>query len=78
VASSRITTPLPQCAFGKCIDTAAEVQCSASDEAGQETVLSIDGILIRDARKPAASVPEIRLAAGRAELWRLVSAAANK
>jgi FtsP/CotA-like multicopper oxidase with cupredoxin domain len=76
-AASGITTQLPQCAFGKCINTAAEIQCSAPAEEQQETVLSVNGISIRDARNPAGSVPEINLAADRKELWRLVNAAAN-
>jgi FtsP/CotA-like multicopper oxidase with cupredoxin domain len=56
-AASRITSRLPQCAFGKCINTAAEVQCSAAAEREQETVLSVNGISIRDARhvRPPAS-----------------------
>jgi len=68
---------LPQCAFGKCINTAAEVQCSEPAEEEQETVLSMNGISIRDARNPAGSVPEISLAARQEELWRLVNAAAD-
>jgi FtsP/CotA-like multicopper oxidase with cupredoxin domain len=76
-AASRLTARLPQCAFGKCINTGAEVQCSAPAEEEQETVLSVNGISIRDARNPAGSVPEISLPAGREELWRLVNAAAN-
>jgi FtsP/CotA-like multicopper oxidase with cupredoxin domain len=76
-AASGTTTQLPQCAFGKCINTAAEIQCSAPAEEQQETVLSVNGISIRDARNPAGSVPEINLTADRKELWRLVNAAAN-
>jgi FtsP/CotA-like multicopper oxidase with cupredoxin domain len=73
-AASGIGTHLPQCAFGKCIDAAAQIQCSAPE---QETFLSINGISIRDARNPAGTVPEIGVGAGREELWRLVNAAAN-
>ncbi len=68
---------LPQCAFGTCINTAAQIQCSAPTEQEQETFLSVNGISIRDTGNPAGSVPEISLAAGREELWRLVNAAAN-
>jgi FtsP/CotA-like multicopper oxidase with cupredoxin domain len=68
---------LPQCAFGKCINTAAEIQCSAPAEREQETVLSVNGVSIRDAANRAGSLPEISLAAQREELWRLVNAAAN-
>jgi FtsP/CotA-like multicopper oxidase with cupredoxin domain len=75
--ASIITARLPQCAFGKCINTAAEVQCSVPAEREQQTVLSINGISIRDARNPAGSVPEISLDAGREQLWRLVNASAN-
>lgn len=71
---SRTAAQLPQCAFGKCIDTAAQIQCSAPE---QETFLSINGISIRDARNPAGTVPEIGVGAGRQELWRLVNAAAD-
>jgi FtsP/CotA-like multicopper oxidase with cupredoxin domain len=71
---SRTAAGLAQCAFGKCIDTAAQIQCSAPE---QETFLSINGISIRDARNPAGTVPEIGVGAGRQELWRLVNAAAN-
>jgi FtsP/CotA-like multicopper oxidase with cupredoxin domain len=73
-AASGIAEKLPQCEFGKCINTAAQIQCSASD---QDTFLSVNGISIRDARNPAGTVPEIGVSAGRAELWRLVNAAAN-
>jgi FtsP/CotA-like multicopper oxidase with cupredoxin domain len=73
-AASRIDDQLPQCAFGKCINTAAQIQCSASD---QDTFLSLNGISIRDTRNPAGTVPEIGVSAGREELWRLVNAAAN-
>ncbi len=76
-AASGTTAQMPQCAFGKCINTAAEVQCSEPTEEEQETVLSMNGISIRDARNPAGSVPEISVAARREELWRLVNAAAN-
>jgi FtsP/CotA-like multicopper oxidase with cupredoxin domain len=69
-----ITAQLPQCAFGKCINTAAQIQCSAQE---QETILSVNGISIRDARNPAGSVPEIVVPAHRAEPWRLVNAAAD-
>jgi FtsP/CotA-like multicopper oxidase with cupredoxin domain len=65
---------LPQCAFGKCIDTAAQIQCSAPE---QETFLSINGIPIRDGGNPDGTVPEIGVGAGREELWRLVNAAAD-
>ena len=68
---------MPQCAFGKCINTAAEIQCSAPAEREQETYLSVNGISIRDAGQPAGRVPEISLAAHREELWRLVNAAAD-
>src|SRR4030088_2850297 len=76
-AASRIAAQLPQCAFGMCINTAAEIQCSAPAEREQETFLSVNGISIRDAGNPAGSVPEISLAAQGEELWRLVNAAAN-
>ena len=76
-AASGIAARLPQCAFGKCINTAAQVQCSAPADREQETFLSVNGISIRDAGNPAGSVPEISLAAGREELWRLVNAAAD-
>src|SRR5262245_34462369 len=77
VAASRIAAQLPQCAFGKCVNTAAEIQCSAPSEREQKTFLSINGISIRDAGNPAGSMPEISLAAHREELWRLVNAAAD-
>jgi FtsP/CotA-like multicopper oxidase with cupredoxin domain len=73
-AASTTTDQLPQCGFGKCINTAAQIQCSASD---QDTILSVNGVSIRDARNPAGTVPEIGVSAGREELWRLVNAAAN-
>jgi FtsP/CotA-like multicopper oxidase with cupredoxin domain len=73
-AASRINAQLPQCTFGKCINTAAQIQCSAPE---QETFLSVNGISIRDTRNPAGTVPEIGVSAGREELWRLVNAAAN-
>ncbi len=76
-AASRSLAQLPQCAFGKCINTAAEIQCSAPAEREQETFLSVNGISIRDAANRAGSVPEISLAAQREELWRLVNAAAD-
>jgi FtsP/CotA-like multicopper oxidase with cupredoxin domain len=76
-ATSKITTRLPQCAFGKCIDTAAQIQCSAPTEREQQTFLSINGIPVADAGSPAGRVPEIGVVAGRAELWRLVNAAAD-
>jgi len=76
-AGAGIAARLPQCAFGRCINTAAEVQCSAPTEREQETVLSVNGISIRDALNPTGSLPEIGLSAGREELWRLVNAAAN-
>jgi len=68
---------LPQCAFDKCINTAAEIQCSAPAEREQETYLSVNGISIRDAGNPAGRLPKISLAAHREELWRLVNAAAD-
>src|SRR5207302_992569 len=71
---SRFAAQLPQCAFGKCINTAAQIQCSPPE---QETFLSLNGISIRDAANPGGTVPEIAVAAGREELWRLVNAAAN-
>jgi FtsP/CotA-like multicopper oxidase with cupredoxin domain len=74
---SRTTAQLPQCAFGKCTNTAAEIRCSEPGEEEQETVLSMNGVSIRDARNPAGSVPEISLAARREELWRLVNATAD-
>jgi FtsP/CotA-like multicopper oxidase with cupredoxin domain len=77
LSDSRITAGLPQCAFGKCINAAAQVQCSAPAEREQETILSVNGISIRDARNPAGSVPEIGVRARRAELWRLVNASAD-
>ena len=77
MAASRIAAQLPQCAFGKCINTAAEIQCSAPAEREQVTFLTVNGVSIRDALNPAGGVPEISLAAGREELWRLVNAAAN-
>jgi FtsP/CotA-like multicopper oxidase with cupredoxin domain len=73
-AASRIAAQLPQCAFGKCINTAAQIQCSPQE---QETFLSINGILIRDTLDPAGTLPEIGVGAGREELWRLVNAAAD-
>jgi FtsP/CotA-like multicopper oxidase with cupredoxin domain len=73
-AASRISAQLPQCAFGKCINTAAQIQCSPQE---QETFLSINGISIYDTRNPIGTVPEIAIAAGREELWRLVNAAAD-
>jgi FtsP/CotA-like multicopper oxidase with cupredoxin domain len=76
-AASRSLAQLPQCAFGKCINTAAEIQCSAPAEREQETVLSVNGVSIRDAANRAGNVPEISLAAQREELWRLVNAAAD-
>jgi FtsP/CotA-like multicopper oxidase with cupredoxin domain len=77
MAASRSVAQLPQCAFGKCINTAAEIQCSAPAEREQETFLSVNGVSIRDAGNRAGSVPEISLAARREELWRLVNAAAD-
>src|ERR1700716_294408 len=41
--ASRIAAQLPQCAFGMCINTAAEIQCSAPAEREQETFLSVNG-----------------------------------
>ena len=76
-AASGNVAQLPQCAFGKCINTAAEIQCSAPAEREQETVLSVNGVSIRDAANRAGSVPDISLAAQREELWRLVNAAAD-
>jgi FtsP/CotA-like multicopper oxidase with cupredoxin domain len=76
-AASKITAQLPQCAFGKCINTAAEIQCSPPGEREQETSLSVNGISIRDTGNPGGRVPEVSLAAHREELWRLVNAAAD-
>ena len=76
-AASKLAVRLPQCAFGKCINTAAQVQCSAPAEREQQTFLSVNGISIRDAGNPAGSVPDIGVVAGREELWRLVNAAAD-
>jgi FtsP/CotA-like multicopper oxidase with cupredoxin domain len=76
-ADSGFATRLPQCAFGKCINTAAQVQCSAPADREQETFLSVNGVAIRDTGYPAGSVPEIDVAAGREELWRLVNASAE-
>ena len=77
MAASTATAQLAQCAFGKCVNTAAEIQCSAPAERQQETFLSVNGISIRDVGNPAGRVPEIGLAAHREELWRLVNAAAD-
>ncbi|MDB5365531.1 MAG: multicopper oxidase, type 2 [Rhodospirillales bacterium] len=68
---------LPQCAFGKCINTAAQTQCSAPDEREQETILSVNGISIRDTHNPTGTVPEITVRTGKEEHWRLVNAAAS-
>jgi FtsP/CotA-like multicopper oxidase with cupredoxin domain len=76
-AASGLAVGLPQCAFGKCINTAAQVQCSAPAEREQETFLSVNGISIRDAGNPAGSLPEVSVVAGREELWRLVNSAAD-
>jgi FtsP/CotA-like multicopper oxidase with cupredoxin domain len=76
-ADSRTASRLPQCAFGKCINTAAQVQCSAPADREQQTFLTVNGVAIRDEGNPAGSVPEIGVAAGREELWRLVNAAAD-
>jgi FtsP/CotA-like multicopper oxidase with cupredoxin domain len=76
-AGSTIRPQLPQCAFGKCINTAAAIQCTAPTEREQQTFLSVNGISIRDAGNPAGRVPEIGLAPQREELWRLVNAAAD-
>ena len=76
-AASGLAARLPQCAFGKCINTAAEVQCSAPADREQQTFLSVNGISIRDDGNPAGSVPEVGVVAGREELWRLVNAAAD-
>src|SRR5712692_869003 len=76
-AASGISARLPQCAFGTCINAAAQIQCSAPAEREQETFLSVNGISIRDARNPAGSVPEIGVPARRAELWRFINAAAD-
>jgi FtsP/CotA-like multicopper oxidase with cupredoxin domain len=78
-ATSKITArlPLPQCAFGKCIDTAAQIQCSAPAEREEQTFLSINGISVPDAGNPTGRVPEVGVVAGRTELWRLVNAAAD-
>jgi FtsP/CotA-like multicopper oxidase with cupredoxin domain len=79
LAKPGVTAPpfaaqLPQCAFGKCINTAAQIQCSPQE---QETFLSLNGVSIRDAVNPDGRVPGIAVAAGREELWRIVNAAAN-
>src|SRR5262249_52423389 len=42
----------------------------------QQTFLSMNGVAIRDTGNPAGVVPEIGVAAGREELWRLVNASA--
>jgi FtsP/CotA-like multicopper oxidase with cupredoxin domain len=76
-AASGLAVRLPQCAFGKCINTAAQVQCSAPADREQQTFLSVNGISIRDDGNPAGSVPEVGVVAGREELWRLVNAAAD-
>jgi FtsP/CotA-like multicopper oxidase with cupredoxin domain len=76
-AASRLSSRLPQCAFGKCINTAAQVQCSPHAEREQTTILSVNGISIRDGRNPSGTVPEVIVSAGREELWRLVNAAAD-
>ena len=76
-AASKLAARLPQCAFGKCINTAAQVQCSAPAEREQQTFLSVNGIAIRDAGNPTGSIPDISVVAGREELWRLVNAAAD-
>jgi FtsP/CotA-like multicopper oxidase with cupredoxin domain len=75
--AARNGAQLPQCAFGKCINTAAEVQCSSPAEREQTTILSINGISIRDSRNPDGSVPEIKIDAGRKEFWRVLNAAAD-
>jgi FtsP/CotA-like multicopper oxidase with cupredoxin domain len=77
MAASTAAAQLAQCAFGKCVNTAAEIQCSAPAEREQATFLSVNGISIRDVGNPAGRVPEISLAAHREELWRLVNAAAD-
>jgi len=78
-ATSKITArlPSPQCAFGKCIDTAAQIQCSPPSEREQKTFLSINGISVPDAGNPVGRVPEVGVVAGQTELWRLVNAAAD-
>jgi FtsP/CotA-like multicopper oxidase with cupredoxin domain len=76
-ATLGLDAELPQCAFGKCINTAAEVQCSAPADREQETFLSLNGISIRDERNAAGSVPELSLAADKEELWRVVNASAD-
>ena len=68
---------LPQCAFGKCINTAAQVQCSSPAEREQTTILSINGISIRDSRNPDGSVPEIKIDVGRREFWCLLNVTAD-
>jgi FtsP/CotA-like multicopper oxidase with cupredoxin domain len=76
-ADPKLRARLPQCAFSKCINTAAQIQCSAPADREQETLLSINGISIRDAGNPPGSTPEIGVVAGREEFWRLVNAAAD-
>jgi FtsP/CotA-like multicopper oxidase with cupredoxin domain len=76
-AASGPAARMPQCAFEKCINTAAQLQCSAPADREQETFLSVNGISIRDAGNPDGSLPEIGVVAGREELWRLLNAAAD-
>jgi len=69
--------PSPQCAFAKCIDTVAEIRCTAPEEREQETILTLNSMSIRDALNPGGTVPAVSVRAGREEFWRLLNAAAN-
>jgi FtsP/CotA-like multicopper oxidase with cupredoxin domain len=69
--------PLPQCEFGKCIDTVNEIKCTAPGKREQETILTLNAISVRDALNPTGTVPAVSVRAGREEFWRLVNAAAN-
>jgi FtsP/CotA-like multicopper oxidase with cupredoxin domain len=69
--------PSPQCAFAKCIDTVAEIRCTAPEEREQETMLTLNSMSIRDALNPGGAVPAVSVRAGREEFWRLLNAAAN-
>ena len=66
-AASGNVAQLPQCAFGKCINTAAEIQCSAPAEREQETVLSVNGDLDprRRPTRPAACPTSASLLSGK-------------
>jgi FtsP/CotA-like multicopper oxidase with cupredoxin domain len=72
-----LLVPLPQCAFAKCIDTAAQVRCTAAGEREQETILTLNSISIRDALNPAGILPAVSVRAGHEELWRLLNAGAD-